>query len=59
VTDSWALKAIEEEADRRAMARIWSDASSLRVLGLTVQQIRWLRHDWMARTGKEPEEIPS
>lgn len=53
----WALEAIEREAMSRAMRNF--DYENLKVLGLNIQQIRHLRHEWMLQhPGKDLSEIP-
>jgi hypothetical protein len=57
--DSWALKAIETEAMKRAQFELLSGGQTIAVLGLSVKQILWLKTDYERRTGKPASELPA
>jgi len=55
--EGWALEAVEREAMSRAHRQLASLGFQGMVCGLTVQQILWLRQDYLKRGGKI-EDIP-
>lgn len=56
---SWLIQAIERAAMDRAREQMAATGMDrLQVAGLTLQQILWLRADYIKRTGESPDTIP-
>ena len=56
MTDSWAMKAIEDEAMRRAKQELVRDGG-MSVAGLTLDQIIMLRRYYEEKEGRPAETI--
>ena len=60
MTESWALKAIEDEAMRRASRELVANADKYTtVYGLTMGQIAYLKQKYERETGREASTCPS
>jgi len=55
---SWVLKAIEREAMNRAMAEvIRAPQDYVRIFGLTIRQMAFLKYYYQKQTGLRAEDI--